>query len=321
MKKITAALIAIVLTLALGACAAEPKTETGSIVQGTQVPVDPGTATQAPGDASAEPGVATADPGNTEKQPVVGSEGLVIDDYGDYCVVTDIGTFSGTELIIPSHVDGKPVTTIDEDALFTETAVTLYIPWTVEYIREDAVSSCTKLESVTFSEGLISIGWGSFGGCTMLKTVTLPSTLERISSSAFRDCASLEEVTILGNPEVNSNAFTECPSLKKVTFSGNSGAAYKVESSAFESDASLETVNFSAGLESIGSFCFAGCTSLSAVYLPASLTKIESSAFQNIGSGTLNVYYAGSEDSWNNISIASGNEALLSAEIVYNYAG
>lgn len=316
MKKVIAIMLALLMTAALCACSGN----TPGKPQGdkTAAPdVQPGS-TSVPGgsDETAAPGEDPT-PSGAEPEPVAGSEGLRIKEYDDSCIIADIGTFSGTELIVPSHYNGKPVTSIDEDALSNDTMTSLFIPWTIRSIGEDAVSGSQKLETVTFSEGLLGIGYGAFGSCFSLKSVTLPSTLERVGNSAFRECTALEEVTITGNPDIGNNAFLSCSSLKKVTFTGNLGTVYSLKNSAFEFDASLEEVVFAEGLETIGAFSFSGCSSLGRIVLPASLKKIEASAFYDTGS--LKVFYAGSEDQWKSVEIASGNDTLKSAEITYDY--
>lgn len=318
MKKALSLILVLLISLCLFACGPKNGDETGT----DKTPSSQSGATNAP--AHTEGNGATAGPGATEAAsatdaPAEGSEGLKIAEYDDSCIVTGIGTFTGAELVIPSHVNGKPVTSIDEDAITNETMVSLVIPGTVRSIGEEAVSDSKKLETVTFGEGLIGVGYGSFAGCVSLKNVMLPSTLESVSGSAFRSCTALTEVTFLGNSSLGNNAFFECASLKKVTFAGTDGRAYSVKSSAFESDGALETVIFSEGLETIGSFSFVGCKGLKEIYLPASLKKIEVNAFQKTGEYT--VYYAGSEEDWNKVTVANGNEDLGLATFVYNYKG
>ncbi len=326
MKKFIASLIILVMVIGICSCSGgKPDTAetgkqqntsaaSGSKTEETKNPENPGKTTEAAAQTEA---VTSDQPGDTEPAPIVGSEGLEIRVYDDGCEVRDIGTFSGTELVIPSHVDGIPVTSIDEDALTNDTMISLFIPWTVRSVGEDAVSSSQNLETVTFCEGLLGVGEGSFGSCPKLKSIELPSTLERIANSAFRECTALTEVVLNSNAAIGHNAFTGCPSLKKVTLKGSGSIAYSLGKSAFEGDAALEEIKLTEGLETIGAFCFSGCTSLGTVYLPASLTKIEASAFYNVGS--LKINYAGTEEQWNAINVANGNEALASAEITYNF--
>lgn len=325
MKKTVLSLIAAALALltAVTLCACtgtDTPANTGADTKTAQT-TNGGNESARPADSTsndtAKPDDKTEGGSGTEPAAVSGSEGLNIKVYDDSCEVRDVGTFTGAELIIPSHVNGIPVTRIDEDALSNDTMTSLFIPWTVTSIGEDAVSESHNLETVTFSEGLVGVGLGSFGGCPKLKTVTLPSTLERVGQSAFTTCEALTDVTLNGNADVQKRAFDSCTALKTVTFTDKSGRVYSLGQSAFERDTALETVTLTEGLDTIGSFCFSGCSALGTVCLPASLTKIDASAFYNVGS--LKILYAGSEEQWRKITVANGNEALQSAEITYNY--
>lgn len=241
----------------------------------------------------------------TDTPVTEGSEGLKYYDEGEYYTVTGMGSFEGTELVIPSHYNGKTVGCVDEDAFYGENIVSLTIPATVMYIREDAFEECRKLETINFSEGLISIGDGSFGGCSALTGVTIPASVERISRSAFRECSALTEVTVLGKPTVANYAFADCTVLKKVTFSSESNLPYEIKPEAFSRCSALEKVVLSEGIETIEGFCFENCSGLKEVYLPLSLGEIGNSAFYNTGS--FKIFYAGSEEDWAKIKIGNNN--------------
>ena len=251
---------------------------------------------------------------------VTGSDGLEIVDYdSEGITIIGPGEFTGTELIIPSHINGNPVTIIDEDAFTEAQIVSLTVPGTVQWIREDAFEGCDKLESVTLSEGNIGIGLASFADCKALKSITIPRSVENVGRSAFHGCEGLEEVTLLGNPSLGNYAFSDCSKLKNVTFGGTQDMPYSVASEAFSGDGALESVHFSEGLSEIGSFCFENCNNLKTVYLPKTLTAVGSSAFLNM---TLEkVYYAGSEADWQKIDINPSNTSLINAAIEYNYGG
>ncbi len=66
-------------------------------------------------------------------------------------------------------------------------------------------------------------------------------------------------------------------------------------------------------------YSFSGCEKLNEIVIPKSLKNIQNYTFNGINS-ILTVYYAGTEEEWNKISIgASGNEGLLNSNIIYNY--
>ncbi|MBR0231737.1 MAG: leucine-rich repeat protein [Clostridia bacterium] len=68
----------------------------------------------------------------------------------------------------------------------------------------------------------------------------------------------------------------------------------------------------------IDSEAFRGCTSLTNVIIPAGVKSIEMDSFDGCIRLTT-VYYTGTEEQWNAISVEDGNAPLTNAAIVYNY--
>ena len=77
---------------------------------------------------------------------------------------------------------------------------------------------------------------------------------------------------------------------------------------------SAKSVEINEGVTTIGSCAFGWMFSLKTVEIPRSVVSIGSEAFINSNMIT-DVYYAGTEDEWNNITIASGNYMLDRATI------
>lgn len=71
------------------------------------------------------------------------------------------------------------------------------------------------------------------------------------------------------------------------------------------------------GVTTISSYAFANCTSLMSITLPCTLTSVEASAFSGCSSLEA-VFYCGSEEQWNSIEFANGNDCLKNAAIAYN---
>ena len=151
----------------------------------------------------------------------------------------------------------------------------------------------TGLTSVTISDGVTSIGDYAFFGCSSLTSVTIGNGVKSIGDYAFYDCYGLTSVTI-GNSvtSIGDSAFKFCDGLTSVTI-GN-------------------------GVTSIGDYAFYACDGLISVTIGNSVTSIGYHAFSYCPN-LKNVYYADTEEKWNDISISSGNDKLLSANILFNH--
>jgi hypothetical protein len=91
-----------------------------------------------------------------------------------------------------------------------------------------------------------------------------------------------------------------------------------IDYQAFFNCRSLTSVTIPDSVTTIGHSVFCNCTSLTSVTIGNSVTSIGEHIFSNCPSLT-NVYYTGSEDEWNAISIASDNDLLKEADIQFNY--
>lgn len=88
--------------------------------------------------------------------------------------------------------------------------------------------------------------------------------------------------------------------------------------SAFYYCTNLTSIFIPESVKSIGDYAFCGCEEITSVTIPDSVTKIGKSAFNNCNN-LENVYFTGTEEEWNNISITSYNDPLLNATIHFNY--
>ena len=77
-----------------------------------------------------------------------------------------------TEVVIPSKIDGYPVTSIGEYAF----------------------CDCTGLTSVTIPNSVTTICRKAFYGCSGLTSITIPRSVIRIAPLAFRWCSKLSDV-------------------------------------------------------------------------------------------------------------------------------
>ena len=108
-------------------------------------------------------------------------------------------TGSATELVIPSEIDGYPVTSIGDYAFGDCTALTsIVIPDSVTRIGRWAFEHCSSLMSIKIPDSVMSIELAAFKGCSSLTSITIPNSVTRVNDYVFYDCFSLVCVT-LGN--------------------------------------------------------------------------------------------------------------------------
>nr|AGS53993.1 cell surface protein [uncultured bacterium contig00088] len=247
--------------------------------------------------------------------------------YGDfgYTVsgtgVTITGyTGPGGAVVIPTAINGVPVTAIGESAFEGNTGITgVTIPDSVTGIGDMAFERCTGLVSITIPDSVTGIGVGVFRSCTGLVSVTLSHNLTVIEDSAFRGCTGLVSVGLAGViiPDsvtgIRAGAFSRCTGLTDVTIPagvtdiGNWAFAgsYNITGITIQGPAVIGRSAFSyeddfhgtgpalVNLRSltiprvtvIGEYAFFG-SGLTGVTLPAGLTRIYRNAFENNASLT-----------------------------------
>lgn len=214
------------------------------------------------------------------------------------------------ELRLPNSV-----TTI-EDSAFEECdhLGTATLPDSVTLIGKKAFYKCESLHSINFPSNLESIDSNAFYG-TKITNVTLPNKVKQVGNYAFSNCKALVSVVLPDSvTDLGERAFASCTALKNVTV-GNS--VTEIKSSTFMSCTALESVKLPETLKTIGQYAFSGCSMLTSFTLPYNIETIAQSAFQNCYN-IADVYYLGSENDFDVITIETGNDYLLNATIHYN---
>ena len=145
-------------------------------------------------------------------------------------------------------------------------------------ISDDAFGGCRGLTSVTIPNTVTKIGVAAFVFCTGLTSITIPNSVTKICSSAFRNCTGLTSITI-GNsvPEIGGSVFDGTLWYDNqpdgVVYLGKVAYRFKGEI------ASGTPIVIKEGTVSINSQAFKGCTGLTSVTLPNSVTRIGDEAF------------------------------------------
>ncbi|MDO4193738.1 MAG: leucine-rich repeat protein, partial [Erysipelotrichaceae bacterium] len=190
--------------------------------------------------------------------------------------------------------------------------------WTTS-IPAYAFSECSSLTSVVIPEGITEIGGLAFSKCTDLTKVIIPESVAEMGSvgsgifrdnpklvsagpidsdsniefgwtaaipeRAFYDCKYLSKVIIpSGITEIGYTAFNNCEGLKTA---GPTGSDSNIEfpwtdeipDSAFSGCTGLTKVTIPDTVTSIGKSAFSWCTNLTDITLPDGITSIGSSAF------------------------------------------
>lgn len=163
----------------------------------------------------------------------------------------------------------------------------------VTRIGNEAFCDYDDIKSITIPDSVIGIGASAFSGCTNLTNITIPNNITSIDVAAFQNCSNLTNVTISNNvTNISASVFQNCANLTSVTI------PYSVTN--------------------IGVSAFSGCTGLTNITIPDSTTNIDMGAFYKCTNLT-NVYYTGTEEQWNNITIGTNNKPLTNATIHFNY--
>ena len=145
-------------------------------------------------------------------------------------------------------------------------------------ISDEAFGGCRGLTSVTIPNTVTKIGVAAFVFCTGLTSITIPNSVTKICSSAFRNCTGLTSI-IIGNsvPEIGGSAFDGTLWYDNqpdgVVYLGKVAYRFKGEI------ASGTPIVIKEGTVSINSQAFNGCTGLTSVTLPNSVTRIGYEAF------------------------------------------
>ena len=111
--------------------------------------------------------------------------GLVYEVYVDHVEITGY-TGNLTELIIPSKIEGKSVTSISDYAFYwCDSLIRVIIPDSVTHIGDWAFSGCTSLTSMVLPNNLTHIGDYAFDTCSNIGSLVIPDTVTYIGDYAF----------------------------------------------------------------------------------------------------------------------------------------
>lgn len=153
---------------------------------------------------------------------------------------------------------------------------------------------CVNLQSVNLPSTVSEIGQNAFNGCTSLETINFTSSILTIGEDAFRGCSSLAinvnlpGLTTLGNNAFNSSGIKKILSLGSITtIYGNTPSGQGT----FNGCTGLTEVVLPNTLTTIQAQAFRGCTALTTINFPASITTIGTNAFYQTSSMEVDAYF------------------------------
>lgn len=213
----------------------------------------------------------------------------------------------------------------------------IYIPKNVEYIYH-SFANCQNLSSITVdsankhftadSNGVLynkdKTTLVQFPAGSKKTSYTLPSTVKRIEDSAFSCSRKLTKVVLnTGLKTIGSGAFEYCEKLSSVNIPSTVTELGEIlNTGVFTGCTSLTSISIPHGIEDIYYDTFGWCENLRSVTIPTSVTYIHCGAFSACDK-LYDVYYAGTENQWNNIDTHGGSMAVTfpNATIHYNSTG
>ena len=181
--------------------------------------------------------------------PALGFTGLayVINEDGESCTITGLGSVTETEIAIPLEIDGYKVTAIGDKAF----------------------EKCTHLTKILLQDSITTIGTRAFYGCTGLTEFTIPKNVKTFGTQIFYKASNLKTINYKSNysPSDGNNIFS-LSHIENIIFEGT-----KIPSGILKNHQNIKTVTIANSVKLIEKDAFYKCNGISEVYFTGTIAE------------------------------------------------
>ncbi len=204
------------------------------------------------------------------------------------------GTNSASVAMVPPAKTGSysipdGITEINAGAFHKSKVSGVIIPASVTKIGNGAFENCENLTSVTFQtadgEKALAIGERAFAGCTKLVRIVLPARLTEINLTRYAIKTTGVDLT------ASTDAFAGCNALTEINVNAASKTFKSVDGILYSKDGKTLVycpatvsgeITVPSGVQTVAPGAFIGCSDVTAVTLPNSLTYVGECAFYGL---------------------------------------
>ncbi len=223
--------------------------------------------------------------------------------------------------------------TVAADSSYNNDGYMYYEEYIKDVILDEGITALgnrafyhTLIESITLPDSLTYLGSNALSFTTKLKEITIPDSVETIGTGVL--LGSSVETVNLGNPQNDiSNLFTACADvyhLTNITVDANNNL-YTVQDGVLYTKDMTRLIRVPATksgrfvipdtVTAISKFAFSDTKNITELVVPVNLKTVDERVFY--GSGLESVYYKGTQEEWDQISVAYSDTSYENRLFLY----